>query len=289
MPLGSFVGQQLDQHLAVISPPLADGVAMWLRADAGVPSMVDGKYSYVQTSIVFGATAPVTWHGSVTFDQGCLMDGAIETDPTASIGYDFIGSREQCFSPSELEGEAGLVELSTRVRAQSGDSTTYPIFLRGAIGRDGDVLLMIKEDRASDPNRLTPEYGVVIMVREPKDSVSPTTMVGDWAYSFQSRVLTNTRRDIGVIEWAADGVIRPGTLSGLSGDVPMNAGWYFTAEAGSRISQRISVDNNVYQVGFVAPSRRFVVGWGVASTTLDLPVRLGDTPRAGSLLLMLRL
>lgn len=290
-PLGSLNGRHLDGELAVMSSPATDGVAMLVRAGEGTAAMVDGTYTYVQTSIIFGSTTPTTWRGEFTFDRGCLESGVIEPDPTVADVYEYVGAGSDCLeATTDNNDELGLVQLFMNVKAK-GQATSVPIFFRGAIGRDGDVLLMVKEERSSDITQRKPEYGTILLVRKPVDTIAPADLTGRWAYAFQKGPSGSARREVGTLEWQDGGKIAPDSLSTLGGETQVLSGWYHYDDATKQMSQRLTfATDSVYQAGYFAPSGRFLVGWSVLAPTTNttVPSRLGDTPRGGSLLLMLK-
>ncbi len=286
--LGEFVGHHLDVDLAVVSDTHNDGLGVLLRADGGVASQVSGTYAYFQTTVVFGESTPTTWRGSVSFTSGCMFAGSLVADQSVSVGYDFTPKTGgDCLVPSGFPGEGALFELATSVRAQSGDTTKYPINYRGAIGRGGDVVLLVKE---ADITTRAPEYGLTLLVRESTTGFAQRDLAGAWYY-YQHALLDSTppRRDVGSVNWTDSGTISGGALGTLDGAVVTPRGWALT-HGMADISQRLEMPGLAFhQSGVVDPSAKLIVGWVVgAPANSSLPVVLGDVPRGGSMLLMLR-
>ncbi len=289
---GRMVGHQIDQRLAVAVDPVTDGIAVLLRADEGSSTQVSGRYAYFQTTIVFGSATPATWRGSVELDGGCLVSGAIATDPAVAGQYDFVTAPGgDCLTASTAPEERGLYRLLTSARAHVGDPQAYPIDLRGAIGLGGDVLLLVKEVHLATPST-KPEYGLVILVRDPVTGPlgDPAAIAGAWIYNQQVKLGGDLpRRDSGVIDWTAAGAIAAGSLATLNGPGTVSGGWFAIGSGKDTFAQHLSVGGlALYQSGVVAPSGRFAVGWNVRAPQPGAAGILEDTPRYGSMLLMLR-
>lgn len=289
---GLMSGHQLDERLAVVSDASGDGITMLLRADLGSSIQVSGRYRYFQTTMVFGSTTPTTWRGTVELTSGCLTSGSIVTDPAVAGQYDFVtAAGGDCLDASTSAGEAGLYRLATKSRAHTGDPTAYPIDLRGAIGEGGDILLMVKEQHLDAPST-TPEYGIVIMVREPAaGALTESSLAGTWALAMHTKLGGDLpRRDTGTLIWGANGNIGAGTVRTLDGDKPLGGGWFDFDGASRGLSQRLSMAGlDLFHAGVVDRKGRFAVGWTVnAPVNPNVAALLQDVPRYGSMLLMLR-
>jgi len=286
--IGEVRGHQIEERLAVVADS-SDGLAVLLRADEGSSTQVHGRYAYFQTTIVFGGASPATWQGTMDFDNGCLTGGSLETDPLVAGTYDVVTSGIDCLTASGTPGEGSLFQLLTHVRAREGDTQSYPIDYRGAIGRGGDIVVMVKDQNVGGSPSTTPEYGIVILVRQP--SAAPVPITGDWVYNLQLKLGADAvRRDIGELSWDPDGAISGDVLTTLDGDKVVSSGWFALDNGQKTLSQKVIVGGlPFYQVGFMAPSKRFVVGWNVAApSNPNVAALLGNTPRYGSMLLMLR-
>lgn len=285
---GRMDGQVLERTLAVVSDPASDQVAIALRADGTSSTQIDGNYVYFQTSMVFGGTAMTTWIGAVTFRQGCLVSGTTLTNAAVAPTYDFVTTAGDCLTAQTGE-EAGLYRLSTHARAQSGDTTSYPIDLRGAIGAGGEVLLMVKEVTGTR----RPELGLVMMLRAPAgtSTLGEAPFGGDWSYTLQAQLGGDLpRRDRGVITWDDDGALSDGALVTLDGPGAEIGGWYLVEASRQAWSQRLDLGGlRLYQTGFGALGGRFQVGW-LARAPADgaAPVALDKVPAWGSTVFMLR-
>lgn len=285
----SLIGHQVD-GLAVMTDSLNDGFDLMLRADEGSTTQVDGTYRYFQTSIVFGDDQPTTWIGTVRFQDGCLENGQISTDPSVSGPYTYETGPEDCLTASTAFGEAGLFTLGTHVVSGDGaDPTRYPIFYRGAIGRDGDLLVLVKETDTGVGMRL--EYGVTVLVRQDGATVSASALAGAWQLYQQARLGGDPpRRDAGWVEWSAPGTIDGGQLTTLDGRRDIAGRWFAIDEVERRFSQVLVIGSlQTAQVGVFSPSNRVGLGWVVDDAQVGrTPVALGPTPRGGSLVVLLR-
>ena len=290
---GTMLGHQLDERLAVVADPASDGITMLLRADLGSSTQVSGRYRYFQTTVVFGASTPTTWRGTVEFSSGCLTSGAIATDPAVAGQYDFAPlPAGDCLVASSTGGEVGLFRLATHSRAHTGDPTSWPIDFRGAIGEGGDILLMVKEQHLDAPST-TPEYGIVILVREPgAGALTESGLAGTWAFDQHTRLGGDLpRRDMGTLTWAANGIVGAGAVVTLEGQKPLAGGWFDFDAAPRKLSQRLTIGGlDTFYAGAVDRTGRFIVGWTVtAPAKPGVASVLGDVPRYGSMLLMLKL
>ncbi len=285
---GVMLGHQLDEELAVVVDPATDGVTVALRAQ-GSSTQVNGRYLYYQTTIVSGSTSPTTWIGAAQFNAGCLVSGTFLTDPTVAGTYDFVTTPTDCLAAATTADEAGLYRLSTHAKAQVGDPTSYPIDFRGAIGKNGDIVLMVKEVAGT----VRPEFGILLLLRAPTatSTIGAPPYGGEWAYTLQSKLGGDLpRRDYGTLFWTNNGTIDGDGVTTIEGTSDITGGWYKVDGALQGFSQRLDLGGLVlYQAGFPAKAGRFAVGWtvktppnGTTATELD------KGPRYGSTLFMLR-
>lgn len=283
-----LIGHQLDEDLAVVTDTSNDAIAVLARADTGDAGDVHGSYSYMQTTIVFGATSPTTWRGDLTFVQGCLVSGSFTADPAVSGPMDFTPSATgDCLVAAADPGDRGLFELTTSVRVRGGGST-YPIYYRGAVALGGDVVVLLKEVEAGSPAL---EYGVTLLVRDTGASASPSELAGNWRYNLHAKLGTSSpRRDVGSVTWDAAGTITGGALGTLEGSTLTPSGWSSVNVDDNGLSQRVALPGlDIYQSGVLDPSARLVVGWVVPGPNDGtLPSALADVPLGGSVLIMLR-
>lgn len=286
-----LIGHQLEEELMVVTDTANDGIAVLMRSDRGNKTMVNGSYSYFQTTVVFGRKSPTTWRGSMTFANGCLTGGDFEADPDHAGGFDFLTAPDGDCLDAIAAGvpDSSLFTLQTHVRAQSGrDQNLYAINYRGAVTDDGAVVLLVKERSGANTDL---EYGITILVRNEAGPSTQAELAGDWRYNLHAKIGDDdARRDVGSVIWGSTGLITGGEVGTLEGAVLVPEGWATANIADNGLSQYVGLGGlDTFHSGVLTPDKRFIVGWTVQTPlSFEHPVSLNSRPRGGSMLLMLR-
>lgn len=258
------------------------GVAL---RNAGRPEQVDGRYAIVATAHAPGTTSGLqTWYGEVDLFEGCLVgEGMLTT--TSGLGGTLAlsgGGAEVC-----LEPEGALWGFTFALG--TGDALTV-VHWAGAIGQDGEILLLDQED-------VFMRHGTIMLVRVREDVPSATTMSAIWGFVSQrggassaSAPVTNVTFETGYWQPGFDQRSLSGQVFTGSGERSFIGQWWLTSNGG-RYHQRAFIGSEaVHHTGYVSPSANLLIAWVAQppDATLDEPQLLRLTPWEGSLLVGVR-
>lgn len=256
----------------------------------GSPAEVSGRYAVAMTTRYPQEDGGLmTRIGSLEFESGCITNASLAATAglTPEVHFESVGF------PSCFVGEGEMWRLEFILAAEGVALPTYWI---GAIGEEGDTLLLSNESDLS-PEVYGMNYGTIIASKSRNAVVAGAEVSGRWSFVSQrggvdsvTSTFPQVQLETGTLEIGPDADQLEGKLNNGSETLLISGDWWFTSES-HRYHQRATFGRDeLYHTAFLTPTPTFMFGWVVRppNADRDSPQILLPVPREGSLFVAIR-